>query len=201
MSTLEGHSALQALHSKQRSMTSCKRLPVNSSFGTLPERTERNALALPRVECSSSRVPMYDGHMVPSSFLRHSPMPLHISTARTKPPCSLKSRVVRGSQVLYCGLILSDSVIDGESTTFPGFIRLFESKARFTWRKASYNAGPKSLALKWLRANPSPCSPDIAPSNSRTKSQIALAMETIFFISLSSLRLMSGRMCMHPTEQ
>ena len=48
---------------------------------------------------------MYDGHMVPSSFLRHSPMPLHISTARAKPPCAAKSRVVRGSHGLYCGLI------------------------------------------------------------------------------------------------
>src|ERR1043166_4851306 len=114
MSTLDGHSALQALHSRQRSITSCSRLPVNSSFGTLPESTERNALARPRVECSSSNVPIYEGHMVPSSFLRHSPIPLHISTARTKPPCSLKSSVVCGCQVLYCGLILSDSVIAGE---------------------------------------------------------------------------------------
>ena len=36
--------------------------------------------------------------MVPSSFFRHSPIPLHISTARAKPPCPEKSRVVRGSQ-------------------------------------------------------------------------------------------------------
>src|SRR3990172_12840015 len=111
MSTFDGHSALQALHSRQRSITSWSRLPVNSSLGTLPESTERSALARPRVECSSSSVPIKEGHMVPSSFLRHSPMPLHISTALTKPPCSVKSSVVRGSQVLYWGLILSDSVI------------------------------------------------------------------------------------------
>ena len=36
MSTLDGHSALQALHSRQRSITSYSRLPVNSSCGTLP---------------------------------------------------------------------------------------------------------------------------------------------------------------------
>src|SRR5512134_2778519 len=120
MSTLDGHSALHALHSRQRSMTSCKRLPVNSDLGTSPAITLRKALARPRVECSSSRVPMYDGHMVPSSFLRHSPMPLHISTARAKPPCSLKSKVVCGSQVLYCGLIFNDSVIAGASTILPG---------------------------------------------------------------------------------
>ena len=41
-------------------------------------------LARPRVECASSRVTMYDGHIVPSRFLRHSPTPLHISTARAE---------------------------------------------------------------------------------------------------------------------
>ncbi len=42
-----------------------------------------------------------------------------------------------GSHGLYCGLILSDSVIAGASTILPGFIRFFGSKARLTWRKAS----------------------------------------------------------------
>ena len=34
---------------------------------------------------ASSRVAMYDGHIVPSSVLRHAPTPLHISTAPPKP--------------------------------------------------------------------------------------------------------------------
>ena len=38
--------------------------------------------------------------MVPSSFLRHAPTPLHISTAAAKPPCAEKSSRVLGSQVL-----------------------------------------------------------------------------------------------------
>src|SRR5258705_11837350 len=101
MSTFDGHSALQPLHSRQRSITSYRRRPVNSLAGTLPESTARSALARPRVECSSSRVAMYDGHMVPSSFFRHTPTPLHISTAAAKPPWAEKSSRVLGSQVLY----------------------------------------------------------------------------------------------------
>src|SRR5262245_33127446 len=102
MSTLDGHSALQPLHSRQRSITSNRRLPVNSPAGARPDRTARSALARPRVECSSSRVAMYEGHIVPSSFFRHTPTPLHISTAAAKPPCSEKSSsVFGGSHVLY----------------------------------------------------------------------------------------------------
>ena len=39
--------------------------------------------------------------MVPSSFFRHTPTPLHISTAAAKPPWAEKSSDVFGSQVLY----------------------------------------------------------------------------------------------------
>src|SRR5262252_9908262 len=100
MSTLDGHSALHPLHSRQRSITSCSRLPAKSAAGSFPESTARSALARPRVECSSSLVAMYDGHIVPSSFLRHSPTPLHISTAAANPPCSEKSSRVLGSDVV-----------------------------------------------------------------------------------------------------
>src|SRR6266850_7117635 len=101
MSTLDGHSALQPLHSRQRSMTSKSRLPWNSVAGIRPDSTARSALARPRVECSSSRVAMYEGHIVPSSFLRQTPTPLHISTDAAKPPWAEKSSRVLGSHVLY----------------------------------------------------------------------------------------------------
>src|SRR2546428_11147063 len=100
MSTLAGHSALQPLHSRHRSITSKSRRPVNSLGGSRPDSTARRALARPRVECSSSFVAMYDGHIVPSSVLRHTPTPLHISTAAAKPPCPEKSSSVFGAQVL-----------------------------------------------------------------------------------------------------
>src|SRR5690242_13486657 len=101
MSTLAGHSALHPLHSRQRSITSCNRLPVNSLAGRRPDRTARRALPRPRVLCSSSLVAMYEGHIVPSSFLRHTPTPLHISTDAAKPPPAEKSSIVFGSHVLY----------------------------------------------------------------------------------------------------
>jgi hypothetical protein len=46
----------------------------------------RSTFARPRVECLSSCVAMYDGHIVPDSFLRHAPSPLHMSTAPAMPP-------------------------------------------------------------------------------------------------------------------
>src|SRR5262247_1709306 len=101
MSTLAGHSALQALHSRQRSMTSYSRRLVKSECGTWPESTARSALARPRVECSSSFVAMYEGHIVPSIVLRQAPTPLHISIDAAKPPCSAKSSRVFGSHVVY----------------------------------------------------------------------------------------------------
>jgi hypothetical protein len=65
----------------------------------MPFIASRSVLARPRVECASSRVTMYDGHIVPSRFLRQRPTPLHISTARPKPSCSEKSNVVAGDGV------------------------------------------------------------------------------------------------------
>ena len=81
-------------------MTSYRRFPVNSDGGSVPESTARSASARPRVECSSSFVAMYEGHIVPSSVLRHTPTPLHSSTAAAKPPWPEKSRSVAGSQVV-----------------------------------------------------------------------------------------------------
>ena len=86
MSTLDGHSALHPLHSRHSAITSCIRSPVIASAGSAPDIAARSAFALPRVECSSSRVTMYDGHIVPPSTLRHAPCPLHISIAWAKLP-------------------------------------------------------------------------------------------------------------------
>ena len=58
MSTFDGHSALQPLHSRQRSMTSYRRLLVKEPGGNAPDMAPLSALARPRVECSSSRVTM-----------------------------------------------------------------------------------------------------------------------------------------------
>ena len=59
----------------------------------------RSIVARARVECSSSRVAMKEGHMPPSS-LRQAPWLLHISTCAPKPPSSLKSRYVGTSMAV-----------------------------------------------------------------------------------------------------
>src|SRR5680860_526373 len=95
MSTLEGHSVLQALHEMQRSITSYVSFEAKS-FGskTFPASALRNALALARVVSCSSLVAMYDGHIVPALSFRQTAAPLHISTAAMKPPSLEKSRWV-----------------------------------------------------------------------------------------------------------
>src|SRR3954465_9375730 len=94
MSTLEGQSALQPLHSRHRSRASCSSGLVKASLGKSPLMAERSRLARPRVECFSSSVTIYEGHIVPDRRLRHSPLPLHISMARSKPPSFSKEKCV-----------------------------------------------------------------------------------------------------------
>ena len=89
----------------------------------------------------------------------------------------------------------------GASTILPGFSRLFGSNKRLTLRNSWYSSGPKSFSFRWLRARPSPCSPDMAPPNSITRSEISREISVIISTSPASLRLMNGRICMQPTEQ
>ena len=56
ISTLLGHSALQPLHERHRSITSKSLLLVRASWPSWPVIARRSALALPLVECSSSSV-------------------------------------------------------------------------------------------------------------------------------------------------
>src|SRR6185295_16913461 len=100
MSTLLGHSLLHALQDRQRSSVSivpgsfqisarlspCSLFAVRCSLcPSCPVIASRSAFPLPRVLCRSSSVPMYDGHIVPPLFLRHTPAPFHTSTAPRSP--------------------------------------------------------------------------------------------------------------------
>ena len=98
MSTLTGHSLLHARHSRQRSRASCRPGSSSPCGPSWPVIARRSTLARPRVECASSRVAMYEGHIVPSPVLRQAPTPLHASTARPKPPLP-KSKWLGGSGV------------------------------------------------------------------------------------------------------
>src|SRR5260370_4710958 len=103
MSTLLGHSALHALHMRQRSSTSYTQRSRRPEGGVLvrwrsavslspprhlttsppgsgaPDRASRSAFARPRVLSFSSSVARKDGHMAPPWSLRHTPEPLHSS--------------------------------------------------------------------------------------------------------------------------
>ena len=101
ISTFDGHSALQDLHSRHRSRTSNVRFDVSWSTGNFPEIAALRTFARPRVVCSSSRVAMYEGHIAPMLSFRHAPTPLHISIAPANPPSLRKSMRVSIWCVLY----------------------------------------------------------------------------------------------------
>src|SRR5258708_10313980 len=90
MSTPSGHSLLQALHSRQRSRISWSRSSPSAARGSAAESAFTRAFARPRVESSSSRVAMYDGHMTPVADFRHRPMFMHRSAAPRIPPVASK---------------------------------------------------------------------------------------------------------------
>ena len=66
---------------------------IKSSFNA-PDRTPLRAFALPLVECTSSLVAIYEGHIAPALSFLQAPTPIHFSTAPSKPPSSLKSKTV-----------------------------------------------------------------------------------------------------------
>lgn len=101
MSTLDGHSALHDLHSRHRSSTWYIRSDWTSSIGSAPDIAARSAFARPLVECSSSRVAMYEGHIAPELTFRHAPTPLHRSIAPANPPSAFQSSFVVIVAVLY----------------------------------------------------------------------------------------------------
>ena len=74
------------------------------------------------------------------------------------------------------------------------------SNAFFKSLKAEYTFSPYIFFVHAPLTMPSPCSPLNAPPNSKTKSEISFDIFTIFFISFSDLRLISGLICRHPTE-
>src|SRR3990170_2627115 len=64
---------------------------------------------------------------------------------------------------------------------FPGFIRPSGSKAPLSSRNACTSRGPYMRSRYGLRARPSPCSLDIVPPNSNTRSKIAREIFDLVF--------------------
>src|ERR1051325_195159 len=179
MSTPVGHSRLQPLHETHRSSASCT--ASSPCAPSCPESARRSVFARPRVRCTSSRVARYDGHIVPASNLRQWPLLLHISTALSKPPHSLQSRICSGTRVSYPGLKrnrLPPSIFGGR-TTFPGFISPFGSSQDLISPSAAVRRGPKNGAIHSERPRPSPCSPEYAPLYCFTMAHASSAMERL----------------------
>src|SRR5690349_10239744 len=119
MSIEDGHSALHALHDRHKSSASATASSVNEP--SVPPASASNRIrARPRVECISSRVAMYDGHIVPASVLRHLPMPTHLSAAPARPPSAPRSKWV--STERYDVRNLRCESMGNGSTRLPGFI-------------------------------------------------------------------------------
>ena len=83
----------------------------------------------------------------------------------------------------------------------PGFIRFSGSKARLSSRNARMSVAPYIRSRNGLRARPSPCSLEIVPPNSTTRSVISSAIARTCSSPRGVLRSMTGRMCRQPTEQ
>ena len=91
MSTSAGQSFLQPLQARHRSSasrTSVDRQPAVTGESACPSSISNSSRLRPRVEFSSSRVTMYDGHITPPLPWRHLPTPTHRITARSNRPSS-----------------------------------------------------------------------------------------------------------------
>jgi hypothetical protein len=80
-------------------------------------------------------------------------------------------------------------------------MRFSGSKACLKRRKASIMVGPNMRSSIGLRARPSPCSLEMVPWNSSTRSAISSEIARTCSRPRDVLRLMAGRMCRQPTEQ
>src|ERR1700684_1294617 len=94
MSTDDGHSALHPLHDRHKSSASLTAGSAKPSGNRSVVKASNKIRARPRVEWISSRVAMYEGHIVPASVLRHLPIPTHLSAAPTSPSSALKLKCV-----------------------------------------------------------------------------------------------------------
>ena len=139
ISTPVGHSrrqALQPIQSFRLSSIASEVMPLRPSC---PDSARRRTLALPLVECCSSRVARKEGHIAPPESFLHAPLLLHISTAPLKLPQEDQSNSVGNSSVVYVGLNLRSerSSMDGGLTIRPGFNILDGSNNFFISANAS----------------------------------------------------------------
>src|SRR5215211_2502404 len=132
-------------------------------------------------------------------LLRQKPLPLHSSTAFAKPLWSSKERLVFIGRRLRPGPMRSCRSIGGGATITPGFIIPSGSKRRLTSAKARRISPPYIFSINSERERPSPCSPEMDPPQSTTRSATSSAMRRIRDTPLGSEVSKAGLTCRHPT--
>ena len=88
ISTEAGHSLLHALHDRHNMSDSYSASSANPFGSRSPLNASWSSRARPRVECISSRVAMYDGHITPASVLRVAWNAARISVIAPNPSTS-----------------------------------------------------------------------------------------------------------------
>lgn len=79
---------MQDRHRSRAFLTALDRQPSRMEEPPCPCIISNSKRDRPRVECSSSRVTMYEGHITPPVLVRHLPMPMHREAAVVKSPWS-----------------------------------------------------------------------------------------------------------------
>src|ERR1035437_2413279 len=99
MSTCVGQSTAHPLHDRQRSSASKTSSFLHDSGVVSPWNSSPNSLARPLVECFSSWVTRYDGHITAIVSLRQRPTPTQRSAACCREPPSCANEKPVGSSV------------------------------------------------------------------------------------------------------
>lgn len=154
MSTFTGHSLAQALQDRHRSRawrTSVERHPLGIRPCIISERTRER----PRMECTSSRVALNEGHIAPERTSRQAPTPTQRWTAVAKEPLSGAKACtgVRSSSV-WLGPGRTAASMGAGSVIMPGLSSPSESRIALNPAKASRISGEYMRSRSSERARP-----------------------------------------------
>ncbi len=170
MSTPTGQSLRQPLQARHRSRASATSGERQPSVTISPASISCSSLARPRVECCSSPVTRYEGHITPgpgASVERHFATPTQRATPSDRPPSDRPppERPPPGSTAKR-----RFSSSRAGRTSIRGFIPPAGSHTSLYAPKSRTTSSPYILGRSSARAWPSPCSPEREPPWETTRS-------------------------------
>ncbi len=204
MSTPTGQSLRQPLQPRHRSSASATSAERQPSRRISPASISCSSRARPRVECCSSFVTRYDGHITPgppgppASSDRHFATPTHRATSRAKPP-STPAPAPAPAPGSTANRRFSSS--RAGRTSIPGFIPPRGSHTSLYAPNRSITRGPYILGSSSARACPSPCSPDSDPPCATTRSASSSEKARKRATPGAVTRSKSIRTCTHPSPK